>query len=127
MYLSISYTIPLCIIEAYRASGSERPKRIMGNSVSTNAAINSRALMKEVCRTATWLSVSTFIHHYKIQSFFSVDADFERILQHMVLYDEQDVDPPMSRDTAHETPIKMSSASEGEQPTGQLPLSVILL
>lgn len=87
--LAISFAIKLCI-------RIEVPSGITAHfvlSAATSAALNNNASMEEVCKAATWSSISMFVRHYKLDVYSSLDASFgQRVLQH-VLPDEDDVPP----------------------------------
>lgn len=63
---TLSRTLKLCIIEAYRALKKDIPSGITVYSIrstSTNAVLINRASVEEICRAATWYPVSTFVRH----------------------------------------------------------------
>lgn len=55
---AIGFAIKFCITEAYKALHIPVPTGITAHSVN--------ALVEEICKMATWSSVSTFIQHYKV-------------------------------------------------------------
>ncbi|XP_060543235.1 uncharacterized protein LOC132710620 [Pantherophis guttatus] len=77
--------IRAAIAVAYRQSDSPLPHPITAHSTrsaSTSAAWATQASLEEVCRAATWTTISPFIRHYKVDSFASADAAFgRRVLQ----------------------------------------------
>lgn len=95
---AISSTIWNCMKEAYVAAKLEVPAGITAHSTrsaAANAAFNNRAFIEEICKAATWSSVSTFIHHYRINASDLADAAFgRRVLQQVIA--EDDGDPPGS-------------------------------
>lgn len=78
---SIGTTLRSCIQEAYKASKLVPPEGITSHStrsVATSAAWANRALVEDVCKAATWSSISTFIRHYRLNAYSSADAAFGR-------------------------------------------------
>lgn len=88
---SIAATIRACIREAYLSSGLEVPSGISAHSTrsaATNAAYSNRASAEEICRAATWSSLSTFVKHYRLNVYASAEAAFgRRVLQHVMTGD----------------------------------------
>lgn len=86
-----------CIREAYKSSKLEVPAKITAHSIrsaETNATLNNRASIEEICIAATWSSAST-ICHYRINSSDLADAAFSRrVLQQVIA--EDDGAPPRS-------------------------------
>lgn len=61
---AFSFAIKSCIMEAYKAANVAVPKGITAHSVQSaaaNAALSKNASIEEVCRAATWSSMSTFV------------------------------------------------------------------
>lgn len=61
---TIIVAVRSCILKAYKASHTELPKGITAHSVrsaATNAAYSSNASVEDVCKAATWSSVSMFV------------------------------------------------------------------
>ncbi|XP_060549247.1 uncharacterized protein LOC132712297 [Pantherophis guttatus] len=77
--------IRAAIALAYRHSNSPLPHPITAHSTrsaSTSAAWSTQAPLEEVCRAATWTTISPFVRHYRVDSFASADAAFgRRVLQ----------------------------------------------
>lgn len=73
------------IATAYQHLNLPVPRHITAHSTrsaATSAAWATRAPLEEVCRAATWTTVTPFIHHYRVDSFASADAAFgRRVLQ----------------------------------------------
>lgn len=65
------------ISTAYQHHVLPVPQGITG-STATSAAWSTQASLEEVCRAATWTSITPFIRHYKVDSFASSDAAFSR-------------------------------------------------
>ena len=77
----ISKTLKSCVIEAYKMQKQPVPQGLTAHSIrgmATNAAFSHSASPLEVCRTATWSSLSTFIRHYRINTHSAQDAAFGR-------------------------------------------------
>ncbi|XP_077180347.1 uncharacterized protein LOC143831152 [Paroedura picta] len=58
-----------CIAETYSSLGRPVPSGITAHSVrgaATNAAMINSASVEQICKAATWSSISTFIRHYKL-------------------------------------------------------------
>ena len=89
---AISKALKACITESYLAQRRPIPQGLTAHSVrsmATNAAFTHNASPLEVCRAATWSSLSTFVRHYKIKG----GAAFGRsVLQH-VMNQSGDVPP----------------------------------
>lgn len=96
--VAIGSAIRSCIREAYKAAGLEVPKGVTAHSTqsaATSAALSNRASVTEICKAATWTSLSTFVRHYKIDKLDSADAAFgRRVLQQVIAADGDD--PPGS-------------------------------
>lgn len=73
------------IATAYQQLKLPVPRNITAHSTrsaATSAAWATRAPLEEVCRAATWTSISPFIRHYRVDAFASADAAFgRRVLQ----------------------------------------------
>lgn len=82
---TVARWIKACISLAYGAQNRQIPGRIWAHSTrsaATSAAWSTQASILEICRAATWTSLSPFVRHYKIDSFASADASFgRRVLQ----------------------------------------------
>lgn len=73
------------VLKAYKASGLEVPKGITAHSTrsaTTSEALSNRASVDEICRAATWTSLSTFVRHYKLDS---AEAAFSRRVLRQVI------------------------------------------
>lgn len=70
---------------------------------------------EEVCRVATWSSLSTFIRDYKINVYNFTDAAFGRRVLQTVLVNDDDILPKIYGHCSGRS-HKISSASEGERP-----------
>lgn len=46
-------------------------------SATTSTALHNRASVEEICKAAIWSSISTFIRHYKLNTFASANATLE--------------------------------------------------
>lgn len=93
---AISSAMKSCIKEAYRAQKLLIPEGITAHSTrraAANVALNRNASVEEICRAATRSSLSTFIRHYKINTYSSADAAFGRRALLNVLEDN-DESPP---------------------------------
>lgn len=93
---AISTALRSCIKEAYIVLAIVPPTGITAHSTrstATSAAFANRASAEEICRVAAWSSFSTFVHHYKINTWDSSDASFgRRVLQQVIKGDG--VSPP---------------------------------
>lgn len=73
------------IATAYRQLGLPVPGHITAHSTrsaATSAAWSTQASLEEICRAATWTSISPFVRHYRVDSFASAEASFgRRVLQ----------------------------------------------
>lgn len=73
------------ISTAYQRQALPIPQGITAHSTrsaATSAAWFTQAPLEEVCRAATWTSITPFIRHYRVDSFASSDAAFgRRVLQ----------------------------------------------
>ncbi|XP_070583499.1 uncharacterized protein [Erythrolamprus reginae] len=82
---SISRWIRDCIAEAYKARNQPIPAGVTAHSTrsaATSAAWVTQASIDDICRAARWSVPSTFIRHYKLDSFASAEAAFgRRVLQ----------------------------------------------
>ena len=85
---AISKTLKACIVEAYKIQKRAPPQGLTAHSIrgmATNVAFTHSASPLEVCRAATWSSLSTFTRHYKINTHSAQDAAFgRRVLQHVM-------------------------------------------
>lgn len=81
--------IKACISAAYEHKGRSIPSRILPHSTrsaATSAAWATQASVADICRAATWSSVTPFIRHYRIDSFASAEASFgRRVLQRVLV------------------------------------------
>ncbi|XP_034272372.1 uncharacterized protein LOC117664972 [Pantherophis guttatus] len=88
--------IKACISAAYASQGVKVPSRVLPHStrsVATSAAWATQASIEEICKAATWSSISSFVKHYKIDSFASADAAFgRRVLQSIISPRQQEKD-----------------------------------
>lgn len=82
---TIGRWIKACISAAYTSQGIQVPGGIVPHSTrsaATSAAWTTQASIDEICRAASWSSISSFIRHYRLDTFASADASFgRRILQ----------------------------------------------
>lgn len=106
---AISYAIHSCIPEAYKTAKVEIPRGITAHSVrstSTNAAFFKHSSMEDVCRAATWSSISTFTCQYKLNNYSSADASFgRRVLKHILQpLTLTEMSPPSLRKGGHLVP-----------------------
>lgn len=65
---SLSCWLRLAIVEAYKAVGN--PVGVMAYSTrgaATSAVFDGAASLESICRVATWVSLNTFICHYRIE------------------------------------------------------------
>lgn len=94
--MAIRGAIRTCICEAYKALNLVPPEGITAHSTCStvaSAALLNRALIEDICKAATWSSVSTFVHHYKLHTQDSADTAFgRRVLQQVTTYASKD--PP---------------------------------
>ncbi|XP_034289059.2 uncharacterized protein LOC117674930 [Pantherophis guttatus] len=85
---TIGRWIKLCISAAYKLKGSQVPGGIVPHSTrsaATSVAWAAQASIDEICRAATWSSISSFIRHYRLDTFASADAAFgRRVLQAII-------------------------------------------
>lgn len=92
---AIGSVIRSCIKKAYRVSRLEVLKGITAHSTrsaATSVALSKGASVEEICRAATWSSLSTFVRHYKLDKLDSADALFScRVLQHAIKVDDNDL------------------------------------
>ena len=68
---AISKTLKACIVEAYKIQKRAPPHGLTAHSIrgmATNVAFTHSASPLEVCRAATWSSLSTFTRHYKMNA-----------------------------------------------------------
>lgn len=95
---AISANIRSCIKEAYVSYGLPPPKGITAHSTRSaamSAAFSNRASLEEICKAAAWFSLSTFVRHYKINTYDSADAAFgRRVLQQVMA--ETGTSPPVA-------------------------------
>ncbi|XP_060546801.1 uncharacterized protein LOC132711537 [Pantherophis guttatus] len=86
--VTIGRWIRATIATAYQQQHLPVPPRITAHSTrsaATSAAWATQATLEEVCRAATWTSISPFIRHYRVDSFASADAAFgRRVLQEVL-------------------------------------------
>lgn len=77
--------IKACIASAYEQQAWPLPGRILPHSTrsaATSVAWATQASVVDICRAATWTSLSPFIRHYRFDTYASVEASFGwRILQ----------------------------------------------
>lgn len=77
-----------CISEAYGLRGAPVPEGILPHSTrsaATSAAWATQASVDDICRAATWSSLSSFVRHYRLDLFASADASFgRRVLQSVI-------------------------------------------
>ncbi|ETE67099.1 hypothetical protein L345_07119, partial [Ophiophagus hannah] len=69
--------IRACIAKAYQTLSVPVPRHITAHSTrsaATSAAWATQASLEEICRVATWISLSPFIRHYCLDSFASAQA-----------------------------------------------------
>lgn len=81
---TISCWIKACIGKVYALKNKPLPGHIPphSRSASTMAAWATQASVIDICRVATWTSLTSFICHYKVDSFASADVSFgRRVLQ----------------------------------------------
>lgn len=80
--------IKACIATAYENQARPVPPRVLPHSTrsaATSAAWATQASILDICRAATWTSLSPFIRHYKIDVYASAEASFgRRVLQRVV-------------------------------------------
>ncbi|XP_070603189.1 uncharacterized protein [Erythrolamprus reginae] len=97
---SISRWIKDCISEAYKAGGHTVPEGLTAHSTrsaATSAAWSTQASIEDICRAATWAAPTTFIRHYKLDSFASAEAAFgRRVLQRVCVSPKSLVRPSPS-------------------------------
>lgn len=95
---AIGTAIRSCISEAYKATRRVPPEGITAHSTrsaATSTALVNRASIEDICKAALWSSVSTFIRHYRLNTYSSADAAFgRRVLQQVIA--SHDVIPPGS-------------------------------
>ncbi|KAM4748700.1 F-box only protein 7 [Rhinophrynus dorsalis] len=78
---SIARWITECIKLAYSEAGQQAPKNLKAHStraISTSWAKKAEASPSDICKAATWSSISTFIKHYHLDVQSSVDAKYGR-------------------------------------------------
>ncbi|XP_058014842.1 uncharacterized protein LOC131185882 [Ahaetulla prasina] len=77
--------IRAAIATAYESQSLPIPRRITAHSTrsaASSAAWGAQASIEEICRAATWSNPSSFIRHYRVDSYASADAAFgRRVLQ----------------------------------------------
>lgn len=82
---TISRWIKACISTAYDYQKRPRPSKIYAHSTrsaAASAAWSTNASVIDICRAASWSSLTSFIRHYKIAVYASSDAAFgRRVLQ----------------------------------------------
>ncbi|XP_068128005.1 uncharacterized protein [Hyperolius riggenbachi] len=82
---SIARWIKLCIEEAYRITGNTVVDTIRAHSAraaATSWAYRAGATPEEICRAATWSSLSTFSRHYRIDLMSARQQSFgKKVLQ----------------------------------------------
>ncbi|XP_058024732.1 uncharacterized protein LOC131191046 [Ahaetulla prasina] len=73
------------IATAYESQSLPVPRNITAHSTrsaASSAAWGAQASIDEICRAATWSTPSSFIRHYRVDSYASADAAFgRRVLQ----------------------------------------------
>ncbi|XP_070592839.1 uncharacterized protein [Erythrolamprus reginae] len=76
------------IAKAYDVEGVQRPLGITAHSTrsaASSAAWATQCPLEDLCKAATWTSLTPFIRHYKIDKFASAQAAFgRRVLQQVV-------------------------------------------
>lgn len=76
------------IASAYDIHSLPVPPRITAHSThsaATSTAWSTQASLEDICRAATWSSLSPFIRHYKLDVYASAEAAFgRRVLQHIL-------------------------------------------
>lgn len=82
---ALGWWLSAIIAMAYRHLGIPVPGRISAHSTrsaATSVAWSTQASLEEVCKAATWISMSPFICRYKVDTFASAEASFsQRVLQ----------------------------------------------
>lgn len=85
---TLSRWIRSCILTCHSLAGASPTGPVYAHSTrsaSTSAALSTNASLAEICKAATWSSVSTFVRHYRLDSTQSSEAAFgRRVLQAVV-------------------------------------------
>ncbi|XP_058017525.1 uncharacterized protein LOC131187272 [Ahaetulla prasina] len=84
--------IRAAIATAYESQSLPVPRNITAHSTrsaASSAAWSAQASIDEICRVATWSTPSSFVRHYKVDSYASADAAFGRRVLQTVLSHQQ--------------------------------------
>ncbi|XP_060545540.1 uncharacterized protein LOC132711180, partial [Pantherophis guttatus] len=85
---TVACWIKACIALAYSSKDRPVPGNVWAHSTrsaATSAAWSTQASVVDICRAATWTSLTPFVRHYKIDTFASAEASFgRRVLQRVV-------------------------------------------
>lgn len=77
-----------CISNAYELKAKSLPGKVLPHSIRSTATVAAwvtQASVEDICRAASWLLLSSFVRHYKLDTYASAEASFgRRVLQSVI-------------------------------------------